>query len=86
MYEMAPNSAVAGSGMSVCDFEEVHYENGIGWEIYGGLLLIVANSSATTVSIVGALVGQGSAVIVTVDADYLLLTSVDLYVACGSGL
>ncbi|GKC45078.1 hypothetical protein Tco_1062800 [Tanacetum coccineum] len=26
----------------------------------------------------GALVGQGSAVIVTVDADYLLLTSVDL--------
>lgn len=49
---MALNGAVAGSGMSVCDFEEVHYENGIGWAIYGGLLLIIANSSATTISIV----------------------------------
>ncbi|KAL4558518.1 hypothetical protein LXL04_036719 [Taraxacum kok-saghyz] len=40
---------VADGGMSVCDIEEVHRENGVGRAVYGSVLFIAADPPATTV-------------------------------------
>lgn len=46
---MATHSAVAGGGMSVCDIEEVHRENGVRRSLYGSLLFIAADPPAPTI-------------------------------------
>lgn len=50
MYEVATHGAMANGGLSVCDFEEVYHEVGVGWAVYGSVLFIASNSPATIVS------------------------------------